>query len=300
MIRDCYEQVKSVFVTQLPGYEYEHIFCDNASTDATVNILMDIARSDSRVKVIENSRNFGPFASMFNGMLATNGDAVVPFLPADCQDPPAVLPSFVALWETGSEVVFGVRAQREEQWLMRSVRARYYRVVNRFANINIPVNVGEFTLLDKKVVQSLRKVDDYYPYLRGLIANAGFKTSSVSYTWAARKRGISKNNLYSLIDQGLNGVISFTNIPMRLVMLSGFVVSLLAILYALFSLGVAIFVHPSNVQPGIQTLISAVFFFSGVTLFALGIVGEYVSAIHFQVRKRPLVIERARHNFDEE
>lgn len=297
VIEDCYRQVREVFQHDLPDFEYEHIFCDNASSDSTLEKLKAIAASDKNVKIIENSRNFGPFASMFNGLLSTSGDAVVPFLPADCQDPPSVVPEFIKLWQSGYEVVFGVRDQREESRVMAWIRRRYYRVVNRFANINIPLNVGEFTLLDKKVVASLREVDDYYPYLRGLIANAGFKTASVKYTWAARKRGISKNNAYSLIDQGLNGLISFTNIPMRFVMLSGFVISIAALMYAIWTAVSAMVLHPSNVQPGIQTLICAVFFFSGVILFALGIVGEYVSAIHFQVRKRPLVIERTRTNF---
>lgn len=297
VIEECYAQVKNVFAEQLGNFEYEHIFCDNSSTDSTLRRLKEIAATDSRVKIIENSRNFGPFASMFNGLLAASGDAVIPFLPADCQDPPKVIPEFVALWKNGVEVVFGVRDQREESKVMAWARRRYYRLVNKFANITIPLNVGEFTLLDRVVVESLRDVDDYYPYLRGLIANAGFKTASVSYTWAARKRGISKNNAYSLFDQGLNGLISFTNIPMRLVMLSGFVISIAAFLYALWTVGSALLLQPANVQPGIQTLISAVFFFSGVILFALGIVGEYVSAIHFQVRKRPLVIERSRTNF---
>lgn len=297
VIEDCYLQVREVFDTELSDYDYEHIFCDNASTDSTLEKLRVIAAQDKNVKIIENSRNFGPFASMFNGLLATSGDGVVPFLPADCQDPPSVIPEFVKLWQSGSEVVFGVRDQREESKIMAWIRRRYYRVVNKFANINIPLNVGEFTLLDRQVVSSLKEVDDYYPYLRGLIANAGFKTSSVKYTWAARKRGFSKNNAYSLIDQGLNGLISFTNIPMRFVMLSGFLISIVSLIYAVWTAISALILHPTNVQPGIQTLISAVFFFSGVILFALGIVGEYVSAIHFQVRKRPLVIERSRINF---
>jgi hypothetical protein len=164
--------------------------------------------------------------------------------------------------------------------------------------MEIPVNVGEFTLIDKQVADSLRQHDDYYPYLRGMIAHSGFRSASVKYTWRARKRGFSKANTYALIDQGLNGLISFTNVPMRLCMFFGMGVAVLSILYAFISLLVNLFWFRELASPGIPTLIVSLFFFSGVQLFVLGFLGEYISAIHFQVRKRPLVIERERLNFD--
>lgn len=296
-IVECYETTKKVFHDHLPDYHLEHIFCDNASSDGTVALLRELAASDPNVKVILNSRNFGPGNSMFNGLTATTGDLVVPFLPADLQDPAEVIPKMLEQYELGADVVFGVRAFREESKLLRSVRKAYYRAVNRFANITIPLNVGDFTLITRSVVDAVLRVDDYYPYLRGLIANAGFRTASVSYTWKSRKRGLSKNNIYSLIDQGLNGLISFTNVPMRLVMLFGFLVAGFALAFAIFSIVFHLLVQPQDVQPGIETLIVGLFFFSGVILFAIGVLGEYVSAIHAQVRKRPLVIEKERINF---
>lgn len=296
-IRDCYEATRSVFKNELPDFDYEHIFCDNYSTDQTRNILRELAGEDFNVKLIFNSRNFGPGNSMFNGLLAASGDAVVPFMPADCQDPPEVIPQFVRKWQAGADVVFGVRAKREESKVMRTLRKIYYRTVNRLAKIDIPLNVGDFTLIDRQVVESIKEVEDYYPYLRGLIANAGFETSSVSYTWKSRKRGISKNNAYALLDQGLNGLISFTNIPMRLVMLFGFSVSTIAILYSIASILIHLIARPSGLQPGIETIIVGLFFFSGTILFSVGVLGEYVSAIHSQVRKKPLVIEQERINF---
>lgn len=296
-IRDCYEATRNVFQNQLSGFDYEHIFCDNYSTDQTRTILRKLAAEDSRVKVIFNSRNFGPGNSMFNGLLATTGDVVVPFMPADCQDPPEIIPLFIEKWQSGADVVFGVRATREESRLMRTLRRIYYRSVNKLAHINIPLNVGDFTLIDRQVVDSIKEVEDYYPYLRGLIANAGFQTDSVSYTWKSRKRGISKNNAYALVDQGLNGLISFTNIPMRLVMFFGFTVATLAIFYSIISIIIHVFIRPEGLQPGIETLIVGLFFFSGTILFSVGVLGEYVSAIHSQVRKKPLVIEQERLNF---
>ncbi len=297
-VRECYETVKRLFAEQLPDYDYEHIFCDNASPDRTAEILREIADHDPRVKVILNSRNFGPFANIFNGLMSAGGDAVVVMLPCDLQDPPEVIVEFVKRWEAGYKVVCGIRAQRQESFLMRNVRKAYYRMVNRFANIDIPKDVGEFQLIDRAVVEALRRCDDYYPYIRGMIANAGFSTTGVAYTWQTRKRGITSNNLYSLIDQGLNGLISFTNIPLRLCLGFGLLLSILSITYAIVNLLINLIFFRKFAEPGIPTLIVALFFFSGVQLFFFGVLGEYIGAIHSQVRRRPLVTEQERINFD--
>ena len=296
-VRECYEKIKEIFENKLPDYDYEQIFCDNSSSDETLRILREIASKDVRVKVIANSRNFGAFNSMFNGMLAATGDAVIPFLPADMQDPPELIPEFVKHWEQGYEIVYGVRSNREESATMHAVRRLYYRLVNRFANINIPLNVGEFTLIDKQVHSALSQYEDYYPYLRGMIANCGFRSVLVPYTWKARQRGVSKGNLYGLIDAGLNGLISFTNIPMRLCMFAGFFISAISIIYAVIAAISTLVWFRGVAPPGVPTLTVALFFFSGINLFFLGVLGEYISAIHFQVRKRPLVVERERINF---
>ncbi len=296
-VRDCYQAVRRVFESDLSGYDYEHIFCDNASSDRTPEVLAELAREDPRVKVIFNARNFGPFRSAYNGIISTEGDAVLLMLAADLQDPPELLPQFVKHWEEGNEVVYGIRKVREEPWLMRTIRRLYYRTVSSLADIEIPLNVGEFQLVDRKVVDALRSCDDYYPYIRGLVANCGFKRAPVEYAWKARKRGFSKNRLYHLLDQGLNGLVSFTNVPMRMCLLGGFTLSALSIAYAGFSFIYHLFAHGSQ-PPGTATLITGLFFLSGVQLFFLGTLGEYITAIHSQVRKRPLVIERGRLNFD--
>jgi len=301
-VQPCAEAVRALFAGPLAAYDYEHLFCDNASTDGTAAALRKIAQSDKHVKVVLNSRNFGPFRSMFNGLLATSGDAVVCMLPADLQDPPEVIVDFVRHWQEGAEVVYGIRKNRDESWIMRKVRRAYYRLVSRLADITIPENVGEFQLVDRKVVEALRRFDDYYPYLRGMIASCGFRAVGTQYVWRARARGRSKNRLYHLVDQGLNGLISFSNLPMRLSMLAGTAIAAASLLYAAIGLActvVAKFVYGEPVAPaGIPTLIAAVFFFAGVQLFVLGVIGEYISAIHFQVRRRPLVIERERINFE--
>jgi glycosyltransferase involved in cell wall biosynthesis len=244
------------------------------------------------VTAVLNARNYGPFRSTFNGLRHADGDAVVVLFAADLQDPPEVIADFVRAWESGGDVVYGVRQQREEGLLMRSVRRVYYRMVSRFAGIDIPLDVGEFQLIDRKVLQALLQHEDYYPYIRGMIANCGFRTRAVSYVWRARRKGLSKNRLYHLIDQGLNGLISFTNLPMRIAMFLGFAIAVLSFVFAGFTFVVNLAYHGRLTVPGIPTLIVALFFFGGVQLMFLGIIGEYVSAIHFQVRKRPLVIER--------
>lgn len=297
-VAECCQAVRQVFERDLPAYDYEHIFCDNASTDATVDILKGIAAQDRRIKIIVHSRNVGPFCSIFNGLLNTRGDGVVAMLAADLQDPPEVVPAFVQRWEAGYYVVYGIRSRREEGFVMRGVRRLYYRLVSSFANITIPPDVGEFQLIDRAVVDALRACDDYYPYVRGMIANCGFPSTGVEYTWKARRRGFSKNRLYHLIDQGLNGLVSFTKVPLRLCLAFGFVLSVLSILYAVISLLANLIWRGKLTPPGIPTLIVALFFFSGVQLFFFGILGEYIGAIHFQVRKRPLVIEKERINFD--
>jgi glycosyltransferase involved in cell wall biosynthesis len=294
----CYEAVRAVFAKSLPDYDYEHVFCDNASSDGTVAALRALAAKDARVRVIVNARNFGPFRSTFNGLMSTRGDAVVVLLAADLQDPPELIVEFVHKWEAGYEVVYGIRQTREEGRVMRSIRRLYYWTVSKFADIHIPPNVGEFQLVDRVIIDALRGCDDHYPYIRGMIANCGFRAAGVPYVWKARKRGFSKNRLYHLIDQGLNGLVSFTNVPLRLGMLAGFTLAGLSILYSLVMLVLNLLHTGGIAPPGIPTLIVALFFFSGVQLLFFGILGEYISAIHCQVRKRPLVIERERINFD--
>jgi glycosyltransferase involved in cell wall biosynthesis len=294
----CYLAVRQLFERPLAKYDYEHIFCDNASSDRTAVLLRGLAADDAHVKVIVNARNFGALRSNYNGVLATTGDAVLVFLPADLQDPPEVIPAMVEHWENGYEIVYGIRAERREGLLMRTARRVFYRLVRRMADIDVPVDAGEFQLIDRKVVETLRGFEDYYPYIRGMIASCGFRRVGIPYTWKARERGLSKARMYSLIDQALNAIISLSNVPMRLCMFFGVGIAALSMLYGAYSLIMNLLYFRQLAEPGIPTLIIALFFFSGLQLFFFGVLGEYISAIHFQVRKRPLVIERERINFD--
>jgi glycosyltransferase involved in cell wall biosynthesis len=295
----CASELKRVMSDQLPGYDYEHIFADNASTDATLLKLRTLAAGDSRIRVISNSRNVGPFRNMWNAMKSATGDAVIPLLPADLQDPPTVIPELVKNWELGFLVTYGVRANRQESFIMRLARGTYYRIIKKFASAVIPLNSGEFLLADKKVVDSILAVDDQYPYIRGLIAQTGVRSASVPYTWVKRERGKSKNSFISLIDQAINGFVSTSRVPARLALLGGFILSLLGVAFALFTAFFAL-TSESNTPVGIPTIIVGIFLLGGIQLLFLGLIGEYILSIHGQVRRIPPMFETERINFLEE
>ena len=297
-IENCVSEVRRVMETELSNFDYEHICVDNSSSDQSVTILKEIAATDMRVKIIVNSRNVGPFRNMWNGLKNVSGDVVIPMIPVDLQDPPSVIPKMVAEWEKGFMVVYGIRSERLEGFLMRKVRATYYRLIRRFSGADIPLNSGEFLLADRRIIDSILKIDDEYPYIRGLIAQAGAKSSRIEYVWQKRKEGKSKNNLISLIDQGLNGFISTSRVPARLIMLVGFIFSFLALLSAA-AMFLMFIINPVRPALGIPTLIVSGLFFGGLQLLFLGIIGEYVLSVHSQVRKRPPMFELEKVNFDE-
>lgn len=294
---ECHERLAYIMKSELPEYDYEHIFADNSSTDNTVSMLKQIALQDKRVKIIVNSRNVGPFRNMWNAMKSATGDAVVPLLPADLQDPPEIIPQFVERWEGGDLIVYGVRKNRQESIVMRTLRNIYYRIIYRFADAVIPRNSGEFLLADKRVIKSILDVDDTYPYIRGLIAQTAVRASSVEYIWRRRKHGKSRNSLIDLLDQAINGFVSTSRLPARIALVFGFFLSFMGILGAL-AVVIMTIIGDQNTLAGIPTLIVAVFCFSGFQLLFLGIIGEYVLSIHSHIRRAPSMFEMERVNFD--
>ena len=298
-IRRCYETVRQIFETQLPGYEREHIFADNCSTDGTVEILRDIAAADPQAKVILNARNFGIIRSSVNGIFSATGDAVFMFVPADLQDPPELMPEFVKLWEQGNDVVYGIRQSRSEPKIMVCARKFYYFTLRKLSHVVLPMNLSDFQLLDRKIVNAMQEFDDAYPFVRAMPFQCSSKTVGVPYHWRAREAGISKNRIIHLIDQGLNGIIATTHVPMRIALFVGFGVSLCSLAYAVVNV-VASIVDPNpQVSLGIRTLIAGMFLFNGIIIFFLGVLGEYILSIHQQVRRPPRVVESERLNFDE-
>ena len=298
-IVECYEAIKKIFDCELGDYEFEHIFCDNASTDRTVELFKEIAICDHRVKIIVNSRNFGILKNTYNGVLSTTGDAILLFMPVDLQDPPELIPIFVKNWEEGYEIVYGIRAEREEGFLLVAARKAYYRLLSRLTYVDYPLNVGDFQLIDKRVLDAMRRIEDAQPFMRLMTFDCGFKSVGIKYTWRARKYGKSRNSLMHMFDQGLNGIVSFSGAPLRLALIAGFIISSFSLLYAVCIFLLAMFglIHS---QAGIPTVIVALFFFGGIQLFFLGILGEYIFAIFNQVRRKPLVIERERINFSDD
>ncbi len=298
-VRACYEAVREVFERELPEYEREHIFADNASTDDTVEHLRMLAAEDRAVRVIVNARNVGPLRSTYNALRSASGDATLVMMAVDLQDPPELIAEFVRRWEEGHKVVQGVRAKREEGFIFHTMRRVFYRMVRQLSNIDIPVDVGEFQLIDRRVRDAVISLDDHYPYIRGMIAFCGFKPCQIPYTVRARKRGFSKNRLLALVDIALNGLLTFTTAPVRILTALGLTLAALSILYAIVNLMLLIFLSDLAVPPGISTLLVAVFLFSGLQFLFLGILGEYIVSIHGQVRFGSLVVEAERLNFED-
>jgi glycosyltransferase involved in cell wall biosynthesis len=294
-VRALFEGVKDVFA-KLDGYTYEHIFIDNASRDATVAILRDIAHTDKNVKIIVNARNFGHIRSPYHAVLQAHGDAVITLV-ADLQDPPAMIPDFLHKWEEGYKVVLGVKTEAEESRLMYVLRSVYYKLSSKLSDVELVQHVTGFGLFDRRVVEVLRQVDDPYPYFRGLIADIGFESYKIPYRQPKRKRGITKNNFYTLYDLAMLGITNHSKVPLRVATMAGLFMSAMSLGVAFFYL-IAKLIFWDWLTVGTAPLLISLFFFSSVQLFFLGMLGEYIGAIHTQVQKRPLVIESERVNFE--
>ncbi|MDC1008432.1 glycosyltransferase family 2 protein [Gammaproteobacteria bacterium] len=295
-VKNCYLAVKKIFDTDLIKYDLEHIFCDNSSTDDTIDHLKAIAASDPSVKLILNSRNFGILANTYNGVMASDGDAVIMFMPVDLQDPPELIPNFVKYWEEGYEIIYGIRQERQENFFLRNFRHLCYRLISIFSYIDYPPDVGDFQLVDKMIINHMRKLEDNRPFLRMLPFEIGGKKIGVPYKWETRISRKSKNSFYQLIDQGLTGFIAFSVAPLRICLISGLFIGFFSFLYLMYIFIGTISGLLINEQ-GIPTIIIAIFFFGGVNLFFLGMVGEYILSIFFNARKSPVVFERERINF---
>ena len=296
-VEEVYARVKKVF-RDFPQYRYEHIFIDNDSKDGTVKILKQIAASDHNVKIIVNARNFGHIRSPHHAMLQAKGDAVISIV-SDLQDPPEMIAQFLAKWEEGYKVVVGVKTSSQESRLMFAIRTTYYNMISRLAEIDLIKNFTGFGLYDKRVIEVLREIDDPYPYFRGLIADIGYEIYQIEYDQPGRKRGITKNNFYTLYDMAVLGITNHSKVPLRLATMTGFVLGALSLVVAVvyFILKLVMW---NEFQAGSAPIVIGLFFFASVQLFFIGIVGEYVGSIQTQVMKRPLVVEKERINFSDE
>ncbi len=289
-----YEKVKAVFAG-IPDVTYEHLFIDNASKDRTPEILREIAAKDRNVKVILNTRNFGHIRSPFHGILQATGDAVI-LIVADLQDPPEMIVDFLREWRKGFKVVLGIKTSSEESALMFFIRKSYYNFVTRVSESELTKNNTGFGLYDRVVIENLRAIGDAYPYFRGLISELGYPAAKIEYRQPSRKRGVTSNNFYRLYDIAMLGITSHSKVPLRIATMLGFGMSLVGFLMA-FAYLVAKLAFWDYFQLGMAPLLIGIFLFASVQLFFIGILGEYIGAIHTQVLKRPLVIEKERINF---
>ena len=292
-----YQKVKEQMKKLADKYDYEQIVLDNASADGTAQKLREIAAKDKNFKVILNARNFGHIRSPYYGMLQCSGDAII-YMASDLQDPPELIPEFIKKWEEGNKIVFGQKNKSEESFAFFMVRKFYYWLLNKAndSGAELLQNCTGFGLYDKEVVEEFRKIDDPYPYLRGLVSELGYQKTTIPFVQPKRKRGITKNNFYTLYDNAMIGFTNHSKVPLRLAALGGFVLSALSLFLALVYLILKL-LYWDSFPMGTAPILIAVFFFSSMQLFFIGVIGEYLGAVLTQVLHRPLVIEKDRINF---
>lgn len=294
-VRELAGAIDEVFAAE-PGYDHSILFIDNASTDGTQDLLREMAAESPHIRAIFNARNFGHIRSPYYGLLQAPGDACI-FMASDFQDPPAMLHQFLRKWEEGFKVVVGVKTESEESGLMYALRSFYYGLVGRISEVELMQHVTGFGLYDRAVLEILRKIDDPYPYFRGLIAEIGLSIHKIPFRQPQRKRGLTKNNFYSLYDMAMLGITNHSRVPLRVATISGFLLAGLS-LFVAFAYLVAKLAFWNQFSLGVAPILIGIFFFGAVQLFFIGIIGEYVGAILTQVQKRPLVIEKERLNFE--
>jgi polyisoprenyl-phosphate glycosyltransferase len=258
-------------------------------------LLKKLAAADTNVKIIANTRNFGHIRSPYYALLQARGDAAISMV-ADLQDPPEMIKEFVKFWEQGYKVVVGVKTASHESRLMFAVRKAYYNLAKKLAEVDLIKNFTGFGLFDQKVIEILRELNDPYPYFRGQISDIGYEIKRIEYVQPSRKRGITKNNFYTLYDMAMLGITNHSKVPLRLATMSGFVIGFLSLIVAFVYLVLKL-IYWNQFQAGSAPIVIGLFFFASVQLFFIGIVGEYVGSIQTQVMKRPLVIEKERINF---
>lgn len=282
-------------LSQAAEPDYEIILIDNASTDGTQEILREITQSHPRVKVILNARNFGHIRSPYYGILQGRGKAVI-YLASDLQEPPEVIPELLLKWKEGADVVAAVKTESAESPFFFLVRRFYYWLLQELADVQTIPNFTGFGLYSRRVIDYCQQLHDPYPYFRGLISEIGLPVSIVTYRQPKRVRGFSKNNFYTLYDIAMLGITNHSKVPLRLATLSGFLLSIFS-----FLVGMGYLVYKllfwERFSLGIAPALLGLFFFCSVILFFIGILGEYIGAIHTQVLRRPLVVEKERINF---
>ncbi|MBF0359011.1 MAG: glycosyltransferase family 2 protein [Magnetococcales bacterium] len=295
-IRECVVAVREVFEKQLPEYNLEHLFIDNCSTDRTVEILREMAKEDSRIKVIVNSRNFGPNTSGYYGLLQMSGDAVIQVL-ADLQTPPDRIIDFVRKWEEGYPLVIGVRRSMEEGFLMQRSRQLFYKLIRTISDVEQVRNFCGFSLFDRKMIDILRGIDDHSPYFKGIMMEIGYDRAFIEYDQPLRKHGKSRHSISDLVNLAIFSMSGYSNFPIRLMTIYGFFTFVVSFLVSMVYLVLKL-IYWDQFSIGIAPITVGVFFFGSIQILCMGIVGEYLNRAFDHARRRPLILEKERINFD--
>ena len=291
------EEIVKLFSNQLEHYDYELVFIDNDSKDRTRILLRELCANNKHIKAIFNAKNFGQFNSPYYGMLQTKGDCTI-LMVADFQDPIDMIPKFVSEWEKGYKIVIGIKTSSKENPIMYRIRSLYYKLIKKFSDVDQIEHFTGFGLYDKEFMGVLRSLKDPTPFLRGIVAELGFKRKEIPYEQPQRRAGITSNNFMRLYDAAMLSITSYTKIGLRLCTFFGMLIAggsaLVGLIYLIMKL-----IMWENFTAGMAPVLIGMFFLGSVQLFFLGFIGEYILSINQRVMNRPLVIEEERINFDE-
>jgi len=290
-IQPLYEALRPVLTLLSERYDFELLFTDNHSSDRTFEQLSELSALDPRVRVLRFSRNFGFQRSIMTAYANALGDAAIQ-IDCDLQDPPSLIVEFIRKWEEGYYVVYGVRRGRRESGFMNATRKLFYRMINSLSEDDLPLDAGDFRLLDRRILDELKRIEDYQPYLRGTIASLGFEQIGIPYDRDQRQRGESKFSLGALIGLAIDGILNHSIVPLRIATYLGLAISLITFLAIVFYAVGRLF-FGQNWPPGFATIIVLILGSLSLNALFLGIIGEYLGRIYKQVKRRPLtLIER--------
>ena len=292
------DALRDTFRQQLKEYRYEIIFIDNDSSDRTRDIIRTLCSEDKGIKGIFNAKNFGQFNSPYYAMLQSTGDCTI-LMAADFQDPVEMIPRFVLEWEYGYKIVIGIKSASQENKLMYWLRGCYYKMIKKLSDVEQIEQFTGFGLYDKDFIQVLRDLDDPTPFLRGIVAELGYRRKEIPYTQPRRRAGKTSNNFYRLYDAAMLSITSYTKAGLRLATIFGSFCSLVSIIVAFVYLVMKL-LYWDRFPAGMAPLLIGMCFLGSVQIFFIGMVGEYVLSINQRVMKRPLVVEEERLNFGPE
>ncbi len=292
------QAVKEIFAKDLPEYGYELIFIDNDSRDSTREIIRRLCEADRHVKGIFNAKNFGQFNSPYYGMLQSSGDCTV-LVACDFQDPVEMIPRFVKEWEAGYKIVIGIKNTSQENKIMYWLRGCYYKMIKKLSDVEQIEQFTGFGLYDARFVDVLRQLDDPTPFLRGIVAELGFRRKEINYEQPKRRAGKTSNNFYRLYDAAMLSITSYTKVGLRMATIFGSFCSAVSMVVAIVYLVMKL-MYWDRFLAGMAPLLIGMCFLGSIQIFFIGLVGEYILSINSRVMKRPLVVEEERINFDEE